>query len=472
MRGRKLTRSPKPAVAQPPKSGVLPKPRPGGSFAERFPETAQEWHPTLNTDITPDQVSYASNRSAWWHCGSCGHEWCAMIQSRGKGAGCPKCGRRRAGRANAKPKTGGSLAEVLPAVAAEWNGALNAPLAPEAVAARSRRRVWWLCATCGHEWNAAIYSRASGGGCRACADRQRAVAFSTPKPGRSLAERDPEIAAQWHRTRNASLTAADVTANSGQTVWWQCDRKHEWSAMINNRRKARGCPQCTLWGTSVEEIRLRHELLAAGVPIDPDHPVIHKESGRILQCDMVCSAWGVVIEFDGNRFHKLPGSLEKDGRKTRLLTEAGWTVIRVREDLATISEHDVVVPPLSDAVVRAKATLRRLQGLGFEAADHSRYLATDHPWSSDVADSYIKRRRIEKSLTALYPALAAQWDADRNAPLTPADVTPGSGKKAWWICPTCQQSWTANVYSRARGGHGCPECGRRRSQRRKPIQTP
>ena len=108
-------------------------------------------------------------------------------------------------------------------------------------------------------------------------------------------------------------TASDVTANSGQTVWWLCDRRHEWQAMINNRRKARGCPQCTLWGTSVEEIRLRHELLAAGVPIDPNHEVVHEASGRVLQCDMLCSAWNVVIEFDGNRFHKLPDSAEKDG---------------------------------------------------------------------------------------------------------------------------------------------------------------
>lgn len=236
--------------------------------------------------------------------------------------------------------------------------------------------------------------------------------------------------------------------------------------MINNRRKARGCPQCTLWGTSLEEIRLRHELLAAGVPIDPHHEVIHKVSGRVLQCDMLCSAWNLVIEFDGNRFHKLPESAEKDARKTRMLIEERWTVIRVREGLPSIGEHDVVVPLFSNETVRAKAVLLKLQSLGFKAAKYADYLNTDRPWGSDAAATYIKRRRIDESLATLHPELAAQWDPEKNGLLTPADVTPGSRQKAWWICPICEYSWAAAIYSRAGAGHGCPECGRRKSSNR------
>ena len=157
--------------------------------------------------------------------------------------------------------------------------------------------------------------------------------------------------------------------------------------MINNRRKARGCPKCTLWGTSVEEIRLRHELLAAGVPIDPDHEVIHEAFGRVLQCDMVCSAWSLVIEFDGNRFHKLPDSVEKDGRKTRLLEEQDWTVIRVREDLPAIGEHDVVVPLNSSEVTRAKAVLVKLRVSDSTSAEYDNYLTTDQPWGSSDAST-------------------------------------------------------------------------------------
>lgn len=30
--------------------------------------------------------------------------------------------------------------------------------------------------------------------------------------------------------------------------------------------------------------------------------------------------------------------------------------------------------------------------------------------------------------------LVKQWDADRNAPLTPQSVSYGSKKKVWWHC--------------------------------------
>ena len=45
-------------------------------------------------------------------------------------------------------------------------------------------------------------------------------------------------------------------------------------------------------------------------------------------------------------------------------------------------------------------------------------------------------------------ALLAQWDIERNLPLTPDDVTFGSHKKVWWTCPS-GHSWQAMVYTLA-----------------------
>jgi predicted nucleic acid-binding Zn-ribbon protein len=195
------------------KRAPTPAPLPGRSFAERFPEPAADWHPTRNGELTADQVSCASNRRAWWLCSTCGHEWSAVINSRGQGAGCPDCKRRTIGQKNALPKPGHSFAERFPDIAAEWHSERNQPLTPEQVAAKSGRRVWWRCRTCEHEWEAPVYSRANGFGCKACATRLAAVVNRAPKPSQSLAERDPEIAAQWHPTLNGSLTASDVTGN-------------------------------------------------------------------------------------------------------------------------------------------------------------------------------------------------------------------------------------------------------------------
>ena len=42
--------------------------------------------------------------------------------------------------------------------------------------------------------------------------------------------------------------------------------------------------------------------------------------------------------------------------------------------------------------------------------------------------------------------LLAQWDGERNAPLTPKDVTYGSHQKVWWYCASGHH-WQAKIYS-------------------------
>ena len=65
-------------------------------------------------------------------------------------------------------------------------------------------------------------------------------------PKRSLKNRFPEIAKQWHPTKNDPLTPDAVSFGSKQRVWWQCSKNphHEWKAVIGNRSKGSGCPEC------------------------------------------------------------------------------------------------------------------------------------------------------------------------------------------------------------------------------------
>ena len=63
----------------------------------------------------------------------------------------------------------------------------------------------------------------------------------------------------------------------------------------------------------------------------------------------------------------------------------------------------------------------------------------------------------ENSLAARYPALVAEWDTEKNAPLLPTLVAPGTVRKVWWLCPK-GHSYRAAISSRAGGGTGCPFC--------------
>lgn len=62
------------------------------------------------------------------------------------------------------------------------------------------------------------------------------------------------------------------------------------------------------------------------------------------------------------------------------------------------------------------------------------------------------------NLAVINPGLAKEWHPSRNGDLNPRNVTPGSGKKVWWICISGHE-WQAPVYSRSRG-NGCPVCNK------------
>ncbi len=194
------------------------------------PHLLPEWHPTRNGDARPEEVAATSGRHVWWR-GACGHEWSASPKNRSKlGAGCPCCAGLRAA-----PET--SLAALDPDLAKQWHPTRNRPLTPDDVMPGSGLRVWWKCPEGpDHEWETAVVFRK---GCPFCLDRR----ISSTN---SLAAVSPELAAEWHPTKNGDLEPGGVTWGSGLRVWWKCPEgpDHEWQTAISNRHHNR-CPFCT-----------------------------------------------------------------------------------------------------------------------------------------------------------------------------------------------------------------------------------
>lgn len=61
----------------------------------------------------------------------------------------------------------------------------------------------------------------------------------------SLAETHPEIAAEFHPTLNANLSATAVTYGSHHKLWWRCSLGHEWRTAVYNRSiGGNNCPWC------------------------------------------------------------------------------------------------------------------------------------------------------------------------------------------------------------------------------------
>lgn len=189
-----------------------------------------QWNEEKNQDITPFTVARGSHTMAWWRCEK-GHEWQAQVKSRVDGCACPFC-------ANRKTIIGeNDLASTHPAIAAKWHPTKNAELTPQKVTVGSRKKVWWRCEK-GHEWQAVIYSRTSNG-CPICSGKLIVPGIN------DLSSVFPDVTLQWHATKNGALKPDSVSPFSNKSVWWQCEKGHEWQAVIASRTRGRSCPYCS-----------------------------------------------------------------------------------------------------------------------------------------------------------------------------------------------------------------------------------
>ena len=132
-----------------------------GSLRETHPELAKEFHPTLNGDLTPDNITAGRFKPLWWKCSKCGYEWLASPNLRKRGIGCPHCSGR-------VPLPGiDDLLTLNPKLCEEWDYEKN-DNPPSNYKPHSSKKVWWKCSRCGHEWLTTISGRSSGHGCPKC----------------------------------------------------------------------------------------------------------------------------------------------------------------------------------------------------------------------------------------------------------------------------------------------------------------
>jgi hypothetical protein len=98
----------------------------------------------------------------------------------------------------------------------------------------------WQCLkeNCGEFFDSRWCRIISGDGCPYC--RGLRVGLSN-----CLATKNPELAKEWHLTKNGNLTPYDVTCGSNKKVWWMCSIcYHEWKTDISSRNSSNGCPKC------------------------------------------------------------------------------------------------------------------------------------------------------------------------------------------------------------------------------------
>lgn len=548
-------------------------------------DLAKEWHPELNGDLTPGEVTHFSNKSAWWRC-SMGHEWESRVSDRAHGNGCPYCAGKKV------LKGFNDLATTNPKLAEEWHPSLNEDLTPFDVTSGSGKKVWWQCAK-GHDWNAMVASRNKGAGCKQCiaesqtsfpeqaiyyylsktlpvAVESRAsvcgvevdafipswhigveydgvyyhnsavsqaaekkknhilakngihlirikevlvdsensldVIYCKPvgsykhlKPAlsalaerlsgmthtavildvnverdmveimeqyvesekaRSLAVRNPILAAEWHPTKNGQLTPQNVHAGAGKKVWWKCEKNHEWPATVNHRNHGKGCPYCS--GRLVMEgetdlATLNPELIKEWHPtlngeLTPDKVISGSERKVWWQCSKQAEhQWNARI----NGRSKGSGCPYCSGHRVM----PGFNDLETTHPDLAKEWHPLLNGDLTPQNVSSGSN----KITWWQCNKH-----IEHQWDSKVVDRtmgrscpYCANKRVlsgYNDLASTHPKVAEEWHPILNGDLTPMDVVAGSNIKVWWQCSkSAAHQWKAMINARSKSTC-CPYC--------------
>ena len=333
---------------------------------------------------------------------------------------------------------------------AQWHPEKNGDLTPEKITSGSQKKVWWRCDQ-GHEWESVPYERAKRGtGCPYCTGKRIL-------PGMDLASLYPHLAEQWHSRRNGEFRPEAVLPGSHRSVWWQCSAGHEWKATINSRVNGSGCPICA-----------GRVVLPGENDLETVSPVLaaqwHPDKNGQLRPSQVIGGSKRKVWWRCEWGHEWQASIKSRIQGAGCPVCAGRVVNPGENDLKSFS------PELAEQWNREKnGTLGPEQVSVFCNKKVWWKCGRGHEWQAKISDRATKRsdcpyctnRKVLagfNDLKTVEPLVAAQWHPDKNAPLEPGMVLPGSTKRVWWRC-TDGHEWKAVIYSRTGAQKcGCPVC--------------
>ena len=342
------------------------------------------------------------------------------------------------------------LQTVSPEIANEWHPTKNGDVKPSEVGHASSIKRWWL-GKCGHEWETSVAARTNcGAGCPICSGR-------IPLKGvNDFATLNPEIAKQWHPTKNGNLTASDITLHSGRKIWWKDEYGHEWVATPASRTSGTGCPICKgRKKTSFPEAAILYYVKQSFPDATSRYKPDIEDFGN-MEIDIWIPSIVTGIEYDGEAWHQ---DSTRDRKKDEACFFNGIALIRVREPGCVKYQT-----PIMTQVIREDShTMASLTKAIKEVLDRLRIedVDVDVERDEDAILSSLGMAEYKHAIAYEYPKVAEQWNYEKNGTLTPWMFTKGSTKKVWWICHECGNEWKTSISVRCIDGCGCPECGKK-----------
>lgn len=396
-----------------------------------FPQIAKEWHPTMNLPLIPSSVHSGSSLIVYWVCPK-GHTYKKSIEKRTKrGQGCPVC-----------RKEEHSFVRVHPELLKYWDCDRNVGLNPKDIFYGSDKEVWWKCEK-GHSYKQKVNSMSSGNKCPICT--KQAVIEET-----SLAFERPDIAAEWHPSKNKGLkdgrdfdisTPNKVTIGSKQKVWWLCPRGHEYQAVIYTRRKT-GCPICD------SEKRTSFPEQAIAFYLSKLFKIDSRKKIGGFEADVFCKKHNFVVEYDGEYFHNGEESEARENRKNNFFTSNDILLFRVKEtkkkNIYSVKQTAYgyeILTTYNQEYYFVEKVIQEIVKILNDKFNKNYYIDIDIKRDKvQIIEQYAQIKNINSFLIQK-PLAAKKWDTEKNGNIDLRLLPKTSKKKYWWKCPTCKNEW-------------------------------
>lgn len=371
-------------------------------------------------------------------------------------------------------------------IAARWHPTRNGDLTPADVTASSGKKVWWLCPLtcpggCPHEWEASIVSQLKAKGCPHCLPRSHYVCVH-----RSIVTTHPDVAAQWHPTRNGDLTPDKILAGSTKKYWWLCPNTcpegcpHEWEAFVSNRCGSgkHGCPYCSssfqykvcihtsIVGTHQAEAAQWHP--TKNGDLRPENFSFGSERVVWWLCPKSTCAEGCPHEW-----------ATEISKRLKRGVDAGCPFCAINHKSVCVHNSIVTTHPhlmtewdykKNVGLSPEKLIAGSCQKVWWKCVKGCEY-GCEHSWLARISDrinsntgcpyccSQRQKFCVHQTISYSHPTIAAEWHPTKNSDLKPDQFISGSDRRIWWkCCVNDKHEWITSISNRVTNKTGCPHC--------------
>ena len=216
----------------------------------------------------------------------------------------------------------------------------------------------------------------------------------------NIRDKRPDLAKEWHPTKNGNLRPEMFGINSNDKAWWKCSVcGHEWQTTIIHRagKRQSGCPICKL-----------------------------KERGKTYT--------KTKIEQNGSPAENNP---------------------KLAEEWHPYKNGELTPRDITAKCCKKIWWLCKKCGYEWEQSPNTRSRGIGCPCCA----GRVPKQGVN-DLKALKMPYLDEWDYEKNS-IKPDECLPKSDKEVWWKCKKCGNSWKTAIKVRTMGS-GCPICNHKK----------